>query len=251
MAISVNTQGTIRLRDVFSTSFAAFRRHGVAFIILSAIAHIPHWLLFLFPSTWFRYVPRSMPFDALVFELGIVVLYAMGFACVLIAYSAIIYCVIEDLAGHRVSTAEAITIVTRRLWPLAGGLVVAVAVSRWFFGGFVGFSIYWLAMGMYFVAAPVFITEHLGIGAALSRCRFLTEGRRWQIFIAILLACTVSRAADNIILGVVGIASMLRISTANVSIWIVFGAFTAVFVAVFYDRLRSINDGVQIAKILD
>jgi hypothetical protein len=251
MAISTDTQETMRLREVFSTAFGVFRRHVVAFIILSAIAHIPHWLLFLFLSLWFRYVPRSMPFDALFFVLGIVAIYTMGFVCVLIAYGAIIYCVIQDFAGRRVTTAEAVTMATRYLWRPASVLVAAVAVSRWFFGGFVVLSIYWLALGMYFVAAPVFIAEQLGIGAALSRCRFLTEGRRWQIFIAILLAGIVSRAVDTIILGAIGVASMLTISIVNVSIWIVFGAFSAVFAAVFYDRLRSIKDGAPNAKVFD
>jgi hypothetical protein len=53
--------------------------------------------------------------------------------------------------------------------------------------GFIMLWMYWLATGMYFVAAPVCIAEPVGVGAALSCCRFLTKGRRWQIFVAILV----------------------------------------------------------------
>jgi hypothetical protein len=44
MAISMEEQVTVRLREEFTTSFKAFGRHVVAFIILSAVAHIPLFL---------------------------------------------------------------------------------------------------------------------------------------------------------------------------------------------------------------
>jgi hypothetical protein len=114
-------------------------------------------------------------------------------------------------------------------------------------------SIYWLVMGMYFVMAPVCIAKQLGIGAALSRCRFLTKGRRRQIFVATLLAGIVSLTFNNISLGVAfvsrGREANIAIYTAIFSIWIVFGAFSAVTAAVFYDRLRLAKDGTHLAKV--
>jgi hypothetical protein len=41
MAMSMDMQGGFQLGEVFSTSFHRFRRHIVAFIALSAIAHSP------------------------------------------------------------------------------------------------------------------------------------------------------------------------------------------------------------------
>jgi hypothetical protein len=108
---------------------------------------------------------------------------------------------------------------------------------------------------MYFVAAPVCVAKQTGIGATLSRCRFLTKGCRWQIFVAILLTGIFSRASGNTIFrrgGAPsisnGLPTIVGIFAASVGIWVVYGAFSAVFAAVFYDRLRST---VHMAKIFD
>jgi hypothetical protein len=47
MAIATDMQGTFRLRAVFSTSFKAFSRHAVVFIITAAIAHTPFYLWYV------------------------------------------------------------------------------------------------------------------------------------------------------------------------------------------------------------
>jgi hypothetical protein len=156
MAISMGMEGTFRFREVIGKSFNAF---GVRFIILSAIAHIPLLLLYLWPFVMVRYAPRSWLLYLLLAEYTV---YVVGFGCVLIAYGAIMYGVIQDLAGRPVSIAEAIAIAARRSLPQWGVSVAVVALTRLAVPGFSVLLTYWLAIGMYFVAAPVLIAEQAG-----------------------------------------------------------------------------------------
>jgi hypothetical protein len=247
-AISMGIERTFRLREVFSKSFNVFGRHVVAFIILSAIGHIPFLFLYLWPFTVARYAPRAwFPFLLLAEQ----VVYFIGVVCALIAYGAIIYGVIRDLAGRPVLIAEAVAIAARRLLPLLGVSAAVVAFTT--FGGLkfiIVLLMYWLVMGMYFVAAPVCIGEQAGVGATLSRCRFLTKGHRWQIFLAILLVGSVGSAFNNIGIGLI-FAGSWGAYAAILSVWIVFGAYTAVVAAVFYHSLRLAKDDVHIAKVFD
>jgi hypothetical protein len=141
-AISMGTEGTFRLREVFSKSFDAFGRHVVAFIILSVIGHIPFLLLYLWPF--------MLPFLLLAEQ----VIYVVGFVCVLIAYGAIIYGALWDHAGRPVSIAEAIAIAARRLLPLLGVSAAVVAFTSFAGLGFIVLLMDWLVMVIYFVAAP-------------------------------------------------------------------------------------------------
>jgi hypothetical protein len=240
-------EGTFRLREVFSKSFNAFGRHVVAFIILSAIGHIPFLLLYLWPFTVVRYAPRTWLVFLLLAEQ---VVYVVGIVCALIAYGAIIYGVIRDLAGRPVSIAEAVATAARRLLPLLGASAAVVAFTMFAGLGLIALLMYWLVMGMYFVAAPVCIAEQAGVGGTLSRCRFLTKGHRWQIFVAILLVGIVGSAFNNIGIGLI-FAGSWGAYAAILSIWIVFGAYNAVVATVFYDSLRLAKDDVYIAKVFD
>jgi hypothetical protein len=264
-----------RLGDVFCISFNAFGRHVLAFIILSAIARIPFVLRF-FLSVYLPLV--VVPFLVVHYDyaramflvqqrwayfLVYQVFDVVERVCVLIADGAIIHAVVQDLAGRPVSIAEAVGVAPRRLLPLVGVLIALVVPSGLAMGllnlpGFIVALINWLVMSMYFVAAPVCIAEQVGVGAILSRCRFLTKGHRWQIFgtillvaIAILLVGIVSRAINDIIWGAGdgagvpgGWTAIIANFIGNYSTSVVIEAFYAVLAAVFYYKLRLAKDGV-------
>lgn len=253
MAISMEMGGRLRLAEVFRTSLKAFGRHAVVFIPLSAIAHVPSLSLFLW-SFMLVHSVRELAGFFLLISMGLHLVFVVGLVCVLIAYGAMMYGVIADLGGRRASIAEAVAIATRRVLPLVGVSVAAAELNRLLFSGWVAWGIYCLVMGVYFVAAPVCVAEGAGVGAIPARCRFLTRGRGWQIFGAVLLVAIVSRPFANIFLfaGVTRSSEAIVAScTAIFSIWIVFGAFNAVLAAVFYDRLRLTRDGVHMIKIFD
>lgn len=279
MTITIDMPGTFRLRAVFSTSVKAFGRHALVFIIVSAIAHIPGYLWSSWVAVHYAKARALLPLWAgLLFSI-------VDLACVVIAYGAIIYAVIEDLAGRRVSIAQAVAIASRRLLPLVGVLVATVVLSslsgelvlRELLTDLIALDVVEvvnalvqvLVMVMYFVAAPVFIAEQAGIGTALSRCPLLTKGYRWRIFGVILLAGILECAV--FVVAVVGTAALpfLHLDSRSLTpasdvewiqvvmitefhgILIVLGAFNTVIAAVFYDRLHVAKDGVHLAKVFD
>jgi len=256
MAISMDMQKTFRVGAVFSKSFNAFGRHAVVFILLSTIAHLPEYL-------WSSGVAvHFVTARALLSPWADLLVPLVGLVCVLIAYGAIIYGVIQHLAARPMSVAGAVAIAARRLSPLAGVLVAVVALIGLARGlvlleflteaagtkpavalsKLIAVLVSWLVMAMYFMVAPVCVAEQAGVGAAMSRCRFLTKGHRWQIFGTILLVSILDFAIS--IIGAF-VATHLAptdqllgvINAAINGIWFVLGAFNAVMAAVFYDRL--------------
>ena len=122
MAISMDMQKTFRVGAVFSKSFNAFGSHAVVFILLSTIAHLPEYLRSSGVAHHFVTARALLsPWADLLVPL-------VGRVCVLIAYGAIIYGVIHDLAARPMSVAGAVAIAARRLSPLAGVLVAVVAL---------------------------------------------------------------------------------------------------------------------------
>jgi len=267
MAISIDEQGTVRLGEVFVTSFSAFHRHAVVFIILSAIGHIPSFLSKL-------EVAHYPGFFSLCFW-GFEGLSVLAFACMIIGYGAIVHGVIQNLAGRRVSITEAVTVAVRRLAPLAGISIVAAVLINLVtqlpdlpdfqdrldgvYMLFIAVWMQWLVTGLYFLVAPIFIAEQPDVGTALSRCRFLTKGHRRPVFGAIFLVSILDLAI--FILWRAGTAPLVPIGSGwgvlvihdavTGAVWVVLGAFNAVLAAVFYDRLRSIKGGMDIVKVFD
>jgi hypothetical protein len=231
MAISMDKQG-LRLIEVFGTSLNAFGRQLVDFIILSAVANIPSLVL--------GFADVHYPGEEIV-----------DFVWGSVAYGAIIYGVIQNFAGHWVSIAEAIAIAARRLWPLMRVCVAVMLIGATGSLVFAG-ALTWLATAMYLMVAPVCIAEQVSVARALSRSLFLTKGYRWQIFGATLLVGFVELVI-GITIWVAGIAGLpIALSfTAIGGMLSVLGAFDAVLVAIFYDRLRSIKEGAHMAKIFD
>jgi hypothetical protein len=234
MAISMDKQG-LRLMEVFSTSFNAFGRQPVDFIILSAVGNIPSLVL--------GFADVHYPGEEIV-----------DFVCESVAYGAIIYGVTQNFAGRWVSITEAIAIAARRLWPLMRVCVAVILIGAIGSLVFARFSTWMglLATAMYFMLAPVCIAEQVGVAAALSRILFLTKEYRWKIFGATLLVVFVELVIGTII-GVAGIVDLpIALNFAAIGGMLgVLGAFDAVLAAVFYDRLHSIKEGAHMAKIFD
>src|SRR5262249_15269663 len=142
---------------------------------LTVIANIPNYVFqwaFVSPPPTPGALPEFNPWAFLAIPVGIV--------CNTIATGAITYGVVQDLRDGSVSIGEAIAVAARRFLPMFG---VALAVGILVFLGVILLLVPGIIVGcMYFVAAPVCIVERAGVGASLSRSRFLTKGHRWQIF---------------------------------------------------------------------
>lgn len=254
MTISTGVEGTFRLGDVFSKSFSVFGRNVVAFFLLAAVANIPVFVMgvgvgFLEPSLGTSSEVATVVSAVLVVLLTMLV----WIVCWMIANGAMTYGVIQDLRDGNVSIRQAIAIAARRFWPMIG-----VAISVGFLTGLA--SVLLLVPGaivlcMLYVAAPVCLAEQAGVGASLSRSRFLTKGHRWQIFGAVLLIGIVEAVASGAITGVLSLGGAAATATSPVLqvvsliLQTFFVAFNAVVAAVFYYQLRVAKEGIDLAKI--
>jgi uncharacterized membrane protein len=251
MAISAAVEGTFRLGDVFSKAFHVFGRHIVAFFFIAVLANLPAY------SVRFIVAQLATPNPGFVPGLGgLLVTYSSApvtMICWAIANGAMTYGVVQDLRGRTMSIAQASVIAVRRFLPLIG---VAIVAGLLFWLGFVllivpGLIVYCL----YYVAAPACIAEQAGVGASLSRSRFLTKGHRLQIFGAAALIwivwVIVSLAITSAVIALSGqVTTALRaIQIVSFGVQALLGAFNAVLVGVFYYQLRVAKDGVDIDKI--
>jgi hypothetical protein len=126
--------------------------------------------------------------------------------CWAIANGAMTYGVVQDLRGRTMSIVQAGAIAVRRFLPLIG---VAIVAGLLFWLGFAllivpGLIVYCL----YFVAAPACIAEQAGVGASLSRSRFLTKGHRLQIFGAAALIWIVWLIVNLVITSAVAVIAL-------------------------------------------
>jgi hypothetical protein len=255
MAMSVGVEGTFRLGDVFSKAFSVFGRHIIAFFLIAALANLPAYLVRL------AIVQLATPRQIVPLpSLGLLATYASApvtMICWAIANGAVTYGVVQDLRGRTMSMAQASAIAVRRFLPLIG---IAILVALLFWLGLVllivpGLIVYCL----YYVAAPACVAEQAGVGASLSRSRYLTKGHRLQIFGAAALifilwlivnvAITSATASAVSALGTSAATALRAVQIVSFVAQAVFGAFNAVLVGVFYYQLRVVKDGVDIDKI--
>jgi hypothetical protein len=249
--MSAGVEGTFRLGDVFSKAFRVFGRHVVAFFLLAVLANLPAYLVRLAVLRLETPSPIA-PFTS----IGLLATYSavpVTMICWAVANGAVTYGVVQVLRGRTMSIAQAGAIAVRRFLPLIG---VAILVGLLFWLGIVllivpGLIVY----AMYYVAAPICIAEQAGVGASLSRSRFLTRGHRLQIFGAFVLIWVVWLIANIAITSAV-IALAGPVTTALRAVQVIsyvvpafLGAFNAVLVGVFYYQLRVAKDGVDIDKI--
>jgi hypothetical protein len=131
------------------------------------------------------------------------------------------------------------------------GVVVGVAFAIAYLGGLV----FWLLwMLRYSVSIPVLLLENSGILASLRRSVQLTKGRRWQIFIAVVLCVLVAYAGVIIFQGPFFVTMMMSARTGQFPEWLAYvfsvsgaigGAITGpvlliVLVLCYYDtRIRK------------
>ena len=251
MAISASVEGTFRLGDVFSKAFRVFGRHIVAFFLIAVLANLPAYLVRL------AIVQLATPSQIVPLpSLGLLVTYASApvtMICWAIANGAMTYGVVQDLRGRTMSMVQAGAIAVRRFLPLIG---IAILVALLFWLGFVLLIVPALIVHcLYYVAAPACVAEQAGVGASLSRSRYLTKGHRLQIFGAAALifivnvAITSATASAVIALGAQATTALRAVQIASFVAQAVFGAFNAVLVGVFYYQLRVTKDGVDIDKI--
>jgi hypothetical protein len=170
--------------------------------------------------------------------------------CVL--QGALIASVSAKLEGRGPSIPEAIGVAQRKFLPLLGQSIVSGV-------GLVLAFLLFIVPGVilataWSVCAPALVLEKLGMVAALRRSAQLTQGRRWRIFLLLLLVLA-AMFLMAVLLGIVVVVSVLvfpRGEAAGIAItgllisavtYLVGGAGSTAL----YHELRFLKDGVGLA----
>jgi hypothetical protein len=249
MSTSPDFGTSFRIGDVFNRALAIFRYRLLAFVALTALAHIPYYLLTFALKPQPPHTQTIDPRSSALLFLGAM----LQLLCYSTAHGAAIYGVVQELRGQTFSIAESLQVGFRRFFPLVGvalstSILIVLAALLLVFPAFIVYC-------MFIVAVPVCIVERQGVFGSLRRSAFLTKRHRWKIFGMLLVLFLLS-----LFVGALGALFVLPASQSNsagfgltdiltAAVQIVIYAFSAVLIGVLYYQLRVAKEGVDIDRI--
>jgi hypothetical protein len=102
---------------------------------------------------------------------------------------------------------------------MAAGIIIGVALVV----GYVGFLVFFLGWSTrYSVSISALLLENVGVIAAVRRSVRLTKGRRWQIFVALLVTMVIAYAGIIIFQGPLWVSMMMAARHGPLASWQVF-----------------------------
>lgn len=225
-------QGTFGVGDILSQTFSVFFANLLPFCLLAALALLPLFAyrgallaLLIAPSGLNRWTG-----------------YALTTLCSNLGTAAITYGVLQQLRGAETTVGDCVRRGASSLLPVLG-LVVVQGLAVW--GGLLLCLIPGIVLSLQWeVSIPVAVTERKGIGEAMSRSSFLTDGLRGDIFgvraaifvveLALFALLRLVRPANPVLAqAVIGAGEVLTV------------ALTATSAAVIYHRLRNLKEGLD------
>jgi len=243
-------QGNFRVGSVIRRSASMLSGHFLTFFIVALIAHSPIILLARTLTT------EPMDLDQVDLAVRLVAWGVFGWVQLIVlgalGEAVIIHAAFQDIRQRPVRLAESLNVVLRRFLPIVGlGFVTTflmwLGLTLLIIPGFILYT-------MWFVGLPACVVERLGPWTSLRRSRELTKGHRWKLFgLALLLIITslgslLLEFELTVVAGpMVGLIGKLIWK----GIWV---AFASVVVAVTYQDLRVIKEGIdmeQIAVVFD
>ena len=232
--------GTFETGAITSEVFSVYFANIIPFLLLSALALSPVLLL----SAWASSLPPGYPLASLARSLqGLVQLF-----CAPVATAAITYGVYEQMRGSSPSLGTCLKVGLSTLFPLVGlaivqGCGIMVALVACIVPGII-LAVRWA------VAIPAKVEEKVGVGDALSRSNYLTEGYRWQVFGVLFIIGMIGFA----LVVVAGVAFGGKIQSGPFQftsslLSIVTTGLSATASAVMYYRLRSVKESIDVDQI--
>ncbi len=239
---------------VTQRTFEVIGRNIVPFgIITLLLAGVPTALL-----TWWQMTTVTAgPLPHAQLQVTVVSL-IVNLALFGVLQASIVYGSIRDLEGRRPALGEMAMAGLRTAVPAIGvGILFSLAVA---FG-----TILFIVPGVmlacaWIVALPVAVVERTGIFAAFGRSSELTKGSRWRIFgllvvyflILLLVGLVVGGLSGGLLhparmpLGGAGLAPTL---VTNLVVNVAYYLIATTLVAVIYQELRTIREGVSPADL--
>jgi hypothetical protein len=174
----------------------------------------------------------------------------MTFLLAPIATAGLVYGVFQQMRGGSPSLGTCLSIGFSALLPVLGlaivqGFLVGCATCFFIIPGLM-LTVRWV------VAVPAAVEERPGIGEALNRSTYLTEGYRWEIFgvlavlwflyVGLIAVLTVAFGGESAAQsgGFMLVTSLLEILTTGIA---------ATAYSVMYYRLRSIKESIDVDQI--
>jgi len=230
---------------VFGKSIEIFSKNFLAILALALILSlpIPIYSLLLTSATDISDLMRKS------FILVAITLVVNQFVT-----AAIIYGVVQELRGRRVSAGDALQRGIQLFFPMIGvallvGLIIVIGMIALVIPGLIAITVLW-------VAIPAAVVERPGVTESLRRSSALTRGHRWGIFGLILIMGVIGGLSGYLLQKIVSPTpfaggSMQTFYILDYVRSSIVTAFQAVLVAVGYYYLRVEKEGVDIEKIAE
>lgn len=237
-------RGTFEIGKVFSETFSIYFKNLIPFSILTAFALSPLFLLMSFATASGENVASTTPSAGLL--LSFVPLFLGAILCPYIATAAITYGVFQQMRKVDVSIGDCLGRGLSTLLPVLGvAIVQGVGIAL----GYVACIVPGILLALrWAVSVPAAVEERPGVGGALSRSTWLTEGYRGEIF-GILFVLGFLDFGSTMILNL-SLASnpvALGVATGVKSLFTV--GISATATAVMYYRLRSVKESIDVDQI--
>src|SRR5262245_24503224 len=244
-------EGDFRVGSVISRAVSLLSRHFLTFFIVAVIAYLPILLLGMLARTQATTDPTDLAQALNALAWGVIGLVSLIVFSTL-GEAVIMHAAFQDMRQRPVRLAESLNVVLRRFLPIVGlGFVTTflmwLGLTLLIIPGFILYT-------MWFVGLPACVVERLGPWTSLRRSRELTKGHRWKLFGLALLLIITSLGSLLLEFELTVVAGPM-VGLIGKLIWKgVWVAFASVVVAVTYQDLRVIKEGIdieQIAVVLD
>ncbi len=182
----------LEIGDLLDETFRMYRRHFLLFAGISVILAIPSAALVgLVFASLSSVVGETGQSDFAAFTPFLESLGAAVIVSVLIlpfTQGAVMYAACESALGRPVTAGGVFVGVLRRYFPLLGYWLL-FALTGYLAAALclVPLVLWAWVFVLWSVATPAMFVENIGLGAAMSRSRYLVQGRWWRTFLVLLL----------------------------------------------------------------
>jgi hypothetical protein len=168
--------------EIVDAAFQILRAHYPQFVMCAAIAYMPWLVIRLLIMTDLRLTTSVGVASSLVIALGAWLMFALMSA-------VLIVCASQAYLGDPVDVGAAV----RKALPRLPSVMLGAAAKYlcMFLGAlalFVG-ALYFAAR--LFAVTPAIVLEDASVGAAFSRSKFLSDGRKWHVLLTLALVVVI------------------------------------------------------------
>lgn len=237
--------GTFEVGKVLSETFSVYFKNLIPFAILAAIALLPMFFLMGYIASLGQTAPTPDNVTSLMVT-SFLAMFLGAILCPYIATSAITYGVFAQMRGRDVSIGDCLGRGLSTLFPVLG---VAIVQGICIMAGLIACIVPGILLAMrWAVSVPAAVEERPGVGGALSRSTWLTEGFRGDIFGILFVLGLLDVGSSMVVnLALASSPGALVVVTGIKSVITV--GLSATATAVMYYRLRSVKESIDVDQI--